>query len=380
MDNNKLISFSFLKTYFLVIFYGFVDAIVHIVNHKINKILEKKFHKAKRYSFVIQICFYLSNIICIIPYLYIKKNSKNESKKKQIIRNSNLPNPKLKYIIEKFNIIKKNKIYVIIILFTISYVDFFCYVQYLNFSYYIKNFIILNNYYNEIYFISFFVLFMFFFNFTLYNFYILCLIISIISSLITFFYLSFFINNNQEILKNLYYFLLIIIFRFLMSFVYCCFKYLMNYYFLNGYLILFINGVFSIFIYFIYISIFHSNEIIFSFEDKKVYLYLFIIFIIYIIQQILLIKLIDNLNPLYYALSIFISNLLEIIYNFCVRSINTKNFFFRLIIILINIINGLIYCEIIQINICNLNHYCKAELEKMAKEEQKEIDVLYKSI
>ena len=49
-------------------------------------------------------------------------------------------------------------------------------------------------------------------------------------------------------------------------------------------------------------------------------------------------------------------------------------FYFRLFINIINIINGLIYCEIIQINICNLNYYCQIELEKMAEEEQKEID------
>ena len=375
MDNNKLISFSFYKIYFLIIFYGFFEAVTKIIRRKIIKLLEIKYHKQKEYSFIFQICFYLSNIFCIFPYLYIKKNSKNDLRQKQIRKNSNLPNPKLKKIIEKPNIIKDNKLYIIFILFSICYINFFCYVQYLNMSFYIKNFKVFYYYYNEFYFISFFVLFKIFFDFTLYNFYILCLIISIISSLITYFYLSLSKINDNNLLWNFFYFLLTIILRFLLSFIYCCYKYLMVFYFFNGYLIIFLNGCITLIIYIIYILIFHMNEIIFSFEDKTIYLYSFIIFIVYFIQQILLITLIDKLDPFYYALSIFISNLFQTIYHF-----NSDYFFFKLSIYIINIINGLIYCEIIQINICNLNYYCKNELEKLAKKEEKEFETLYKNI
>lgn len=366
---NKLISFSFKKIYFLIIILGIIDSTCFIVRHEY---LSKYHQRRKYYSFIIQISSYLASIFCLIPYLYIRYKTKNKLKDKQKKEILNQLKKKLKYIKEKLKMLKEKKLEIFIIIFSISFINFFCNAQYLNMNFYIKNLFIFEYNYHEFYFISFFILFKFFFNFTFYNLYKLCLIISIFSSLLTLISLS--IEEDNKFLKNLEYLYLIIIYRFLMSFVYCCYKYLMIYYFLNGYFIIFSVGCLSSFLYFFYK--FFLKENYFYFEDKKVYLYLFINFINNFIQQILLIKLIDKLNPLFYCLSNFISSLIKIFYHiiFTDKKLDLDIFFFRLFIIIINIINGLIYCEIIQINICNLNYYCRIELEKIAKEEQKEID------
>ncbi len=369
---NKLISFSFKKIYYLIIILGIIDSICFIVPHEIDDKFESKHHKRRKYSFIIQTSSFLSSIFCLIPYLYIRYKTKNNLKDKRKKEILNQLDKRLKYILEKLKMFKEKKLEIFIIIISISFINFFCHAQYLKKDFFKKNLYIFEYNYHEFYFISFFILFKFFFNFTFYNLYKLCLIISIFSSLLTLISLSYIKKDNNNIFDNLYLLFLIIIFRFLMSFVYCCYKYLMIYYFLNGYFIIFIVGCLSSFLYFFYM--FFCKENFFYFEDKIVYLYLFINFINNFIHQILLIKLIDKLNPLYYCLTNFISSLIKILYHVIFTKEKLKKVYFRLIINIINIINGLIYCEIIQINICNLNYYCRIELEKIAKEEQKDFD------
>jgi len=168
-----------------------------------------------------------------------------------------------------------------------------------------------------------------------------------------------FIFNSIEIgfLKILIDFCFYIIYYFFVGFKLVLIKYLIDYFYMNGYVLLGIQGIYNLIFYiFFYFFSFGIEDNIF----KKIYWILFLIptffnFIINIFTIIIL----TNFGPIFYSLScILFEQFLDIVHD------TINHYFFR--DSFINIISCfliLVYCEIIQLNFCGLNKNTRKNIQ-----------------
>ena len=350
----KIISFFFHKNhiYLFIIFIilisqYFIDFFIHNYIHKKYKL------KDKLYRFYL-LCFrYAGQSLLLLPYFISYYDNKKSEKKK--ITNNNLSLTILP--VNNIKEFKNNNIFILFYAFILSMMELLLNTFSNSIAFHEDN---KNFKYKEIQICIIIICYYKLFNITLYIHQKICFYI--------FFFILIFklIYNIFELDRDIYLFDLAYNFvhYFFVGFKIIILKYLINYFFISGYLLLGLEGLLDLIFHFVYYYLsFGIEKNIF---EKIYYLLFLIITIEYFILHIFLTILITKFDPILYTLSSLFFTIIE----YFLEEID-KYIIVNIIINIISCFCILIFSEIIQLNFCNLNKNTKINILKREKNEKK---------
>lgn len=375
----SLIEFDYSTKLIYIIFYFIFIQISSFIYMKLYIIDENNIKEIK--AFNISLILSLLQLFGILLFKITLKNIKNEEEKLNQENKNNITIPSNEVTIIQSEIDYKKIIKIMIYLLLCSIFECMRYIfsilqkEYKDVGYYISGL-----YMAELMILSFFIL-----NYNIYEHNILSLILIFISDILLEIlekndYLYFILNYMETQYNHLIDFLFI-------PLKICLEKYLMLKFFLNPYLILFIEGIYQSFIYIIYFIIRYyfdrslfEKEIIFLKDFLQHYIYYILYLFCFIGVKILELLINDTFEPSYIILAscsfVFVSPIKIIFKN----EDSFSKIIFYLITYLIYFLAIIIYSEVIILNFWNLEKNTKKKIKLRSIIEVKDIENNYEII